>query len=206
MRSLDENIESLSRAVLSEASAEAEHIVADARAKADAIRQRAQEQAAAERAEIVDRAKQEASRLRGQTVATSQMRARTMELEHREKMLDTVFSNAREQLTSIQTWSDYGQICQRLLREALTQLKAENVVVRADNKSITFLTGPVLADLEKQLNVHLTVGEPITDRIGVSVETTDGHLHYDNTLETRLSRLQNNLRSPVYHLLIGESL
>jgi len=206
MRSLAENIESLSRAVLSEASAEAELILADARAKADAILQRAQEQAMAECAEIIDRAQLEAARLRGQTVATTQMKARTMELEHREKLLDSVFSSVREQLSSIQLWTDYSQICQRLLREALTQLKTDNVVVRADKKTMTSLTNQVLAETAKQFNVHLTVGEPLVDRIGISLETADGHLQYDNTLETRLSRLQNNLRSPVYHLLIGESL
>lgn len=206
MRSLAENIESLSRAVLSEASAEAELILADARAKADAILQRAQEQAMAERAEIIERAQLEAARLRGQTVATTQMKARTMELEHREKLLDSVFSSVREQLSSIQLWTDYSQICQRLLREALTQLKTDNVVVRADKKTMTSLTNQVLAETAKQFNVHLTVGEPLVDRIGISLETADGHLQYDNTLETRLSRLQNNLRSPVYHLLIGESL
>jgi vacuolar-type H+-ATPase subunit E/Vma4 len=206
MRSLAENIESLSRAVLSEASAEAELILADARAKADAILQRAQEQAMAERAEIIERAQLEAARLRGQTVATTQMKARTMELEHREKLLDSVFSSVREQLSSIQLWTDYSQICQRLLREALTQLKTDNVVVRADKKTMTCLTNQVLAETAKQFNVHLTVGEPLVDRIGISLETADGHLQYDNTLETRLSRLQNNLRSPVYHLLIGESL
>ena len=80
------------------------------------------------------------------------------------------------------------------------------MVVRADKKTMAFLTDQVLADFAKQFNVHLTVGEPLVDHIGISVETVDGHLHYDNTLETRLSRLQNNLRSPVYHLLIGESL
>ena len=206
MRSLAENIESLSRAVLSEASAEAELILADARAKADAILQRAQEQAMAERAEIIDRAQLEAARLRGQTVATTQMNARTEEFEHREKLLDSVFSSVREQLSSIQLWTDYSQICQRLLREALTQLKTYNVVVRADKKTMTSLTDQVLAETAKQFNVHLTVGEPLVDRIGISLETADGHLQYDNTLETRLSRLQNNLRSPVYHLLIGESL
>ncbi len=206
MRSLDENIESLTRAVLSEASAEADHILADAGTKADAIRQRAQAQAAAERAEVIERATQEAARLRGQTVAITQMKARTMELEHREKLLDSVFNAARQQLSSIQQWSDYGQICQRLLTEAVTQLKASEVVVRADKKTMACLTEQVLDEVAKKFNVRLIVGETLTKQTGVRVETVDGHLHYDNTLETRLGRLQNTLRSPVYHVLIGESL
>jgi vacuolar-type H+-ATPase subunit E/Vma4 len=39
---------------------------------------------------------------------------------------------------------------------------------------------------------------------GVVVDASAGKLHYDNTLETRLSRLQNSLRSSVYKVLMGE--
>jgi vacuolar-type H+-ATPase subunit E/Vma4 len=36
------------------------------------------------------------------------------------------------------------------------------------------------------------------------VNAAGGKLHYDNTLETRLSRLQGSLRSSVYKMLMGE--
>ncbi len=206
MRSLEENIESLSHAVLSEAREEAERILAEAREKADAIRKRAQEQAAAERAEILERANLEAARLRGQSVATTQMKARTMELEHRERLLDKVFEAARQQLPSIQQWSDYNQICQRLLKEALSQLQASDVLIQADQKTLSYLPDLVLNEISNKNNIHLAVGKLLENETGVNVISTDGHLHYDNTLEIRLNRLQNTLRSPVYHLLIGETL
>jgi vacuolar-type H+-ATPase subunit E/Vma4 len=38
------------------------------------------------------------------------------------------------------------------------------------------------------------------------VETVDGRRQYDNTLEVRLGRMRNSLRSSVYRLLMGESL
>jgi vacuolar-type H+-ATPase subunit E/Vma4 len=36
------------------------------------------------------------------------------------------------------------------------------------------------------------------------VSAADGKLNYDNTLETRLSRLQSTLRASVYKVLMGE--
>ena len=36
------------------------------------------------------------------------------------------------------------------------------------------------------------------------VNAADGKIHYDNTLETRLARLQATLRSSVYKVLMGE--
>jgi vacuolar-type H+-ATPase subunit H len=83
MRSLEENMESLSRAMIGEAKAEAEQAVTEAKARADAIRKKGQEQAEAQRAEILGRARQDAERLRGQVMATTQMKARTTELDHR---------------------------------------------------------------------------------------------------------------------------
>jgi V/A-type H+-transporting ATPase subunit E len=206
MRSVEENIEALSRAMLSEAKEESEAILTEARTNADAIRQRAEEQAAAERQDILDRARQETDRLRSQVVATTQMKARTMELEHREKLLDRVFSQAMQQVPSVQQWTDYEEISKRLLREAVTQLRAAKVRIRADERTRKFLSDAVLAELGKELKTEIRFEKTLESGTGVTVSTDDGHLVYDNTLETRLSRLQNTLRSPVYRTLIGETI
>lgn len=206
MKSFEENVETLSRAILSDARQEAEQIKADAEVKAQAIRQRAQQQAEAERAEILARAAQEAERLRSQVIATTQLKARTQQLEHREKLLDKVFTAAREQLSTIEQWSDYEVIALHLLREALQQLKVSNAQVQADELTQKLLTPEVVADLARELKVEIEVDGALKEGTGVIVETSNGRLHYDNTLETRLSRLQNVLRSSVYHLLMGEAL
>jgi V/A-type H+/Na+-transporting ATPase subunit E len=206
MRSVDENIESLSRAMISEAKSEAEQIRANAQTRADEIRQRAQQQADAVRNEILERARQEADRLRGQVMATTQMKARTMELEHREKLLDDVFAAAHKQLASIEQWTDYNHIAHKLLQEAVQQLRASKVQVRTDEQTQKVLTKQGLEQLSKELSTEIILGKPLSQGLGVVSETVDGHLQYDNTLETRLDRLQNGLRSPVYRILIGESL
>jgi len=199
-------MELLSRAILSEANDEAEQIKADARAKADAIRQRAERQAAAERDEILQRARQDAERIRKQAIATTQLKARTMQLEHRETLLKQVFKAAREQLPSVEQWAEYEDIALRLLREAITQLNAGKTHVRADENTQKLITDEKLAQISEELKVTLKIGHPLGQGLGIMVESTNGHLHYDNTLETRLSRLEGILRAPVYHILMGESL
>ena len=207
MKSVEENIEALSRAMLSEAKAEAELIKTDAQAKADAIRQKAQAQAAGERSEILDRARQEAERLRGQVVATTQMKARTLELDHREKLLQSVFTSALQEMHSVEQWNNYQEIALSLVREALLQLNSNKMKIRVDEYTKKFLTDQVLEEISKELKVHVSFGKPLDlQGTGVIVETDDGHLQFDNTLETRLTRLQNTLRSPVYRILIGETI
>lgn len=206
MRSIEENIEALSRAILMEANSDAEKIVADAQAKADAIRQRAHEQIEAERKQIMDRAWEESERIRGQSIATAQLKARTLQLEHREKLLEAVFSAARKDLPSVLRWSEYESIARKLLREAIQQLGADSVMIHTDAETGKALKESVLAEVSKELNVQIEVAKSLVRGNGVLAETSDGHLQYENTLEDRLGRLQNVLRSPVYHILIGETI
>ena len=96
----DENVETLSRAILSEAQDETEQVKAEAQSKLEAIKQRAQAQADSERKAILEQASQEAERIRSQALATAQLKARALELEHREKLLERVFKAVRQQLPS----------------------------------------------------------------------------------------------------------
>lgn len=203
---VQENMDSLSRAIMAEARDDAEHLLTDARARAETIRKQAQEQADQVKKEILDRAKQEADQVRSQNVATTQLKARTSQLEQREKLLDQVFSTAMEDLPSVLKWTDYPEIAQNLLREAILQLRANQVVVRADQATQAVLTQAALQSLEQELNVKISMGEPLAQGTGVMVETNNSRLQFDNTLETRLRRMQNSLRLPVYHILMGEKL
>ena len=206
MKPEDENIEALSRAILRDAQAETEQIRTDAKTKADVVRQRAKEQAESESKVILERARAEAQRLRGQVIATAQLKARTLQLEDREKILDEVFDAARQRLPSVQKRSDYDQNVAQLLREALIQLKAEKAEVHADDATLKPLKAQVLEQISKELNAQISLGKPLESGLGVVVDASEGRLHYDNTLETRLSRLQSALRSSVYHVLMGEKL
>jgi V-type H+-transporting ATPase subunit E len=200
-----QDIEMLSRAILTEVRDEAEQIKAEAKEKAEAIRKRAQEQAERERKAILDRAREDAERLRGQGAATAQLKARSLQLTNREQLLDRVFQTAREKLSEIQKRSDYDEIAALLLREALVQLRVNKANIRADKTTQGILEKKALREISKELNGQFTSADPLEEGIGVVVDAADGKLNYDNTLETRLNRLEGTLRSAVYKMLIGEN-
>ena len=205
-RAAEENIEPLSRAILKEAEVEAQQLREEAKTKADAIRQRAQEEAEKVRREILDQAQQEADRLRSQTVSSAQLKARTMQLEHREKLLDRVFQAAREKLADLQNRPEYEQLAALLLREALTQLRVNKAEIRADSATRDLLEKKVLKDISNELQGDFKIVDTLEEGRGVVVDAADGRLHYDNTLETRLQRLQGTLRASVHKILTGEHL
>jgi vacuolar-type H+-ATPase subunit E/Vma4 len=204
MKTEAQDIDMLERAILTEARDEAEQIKAEAKEKADAIRQRAQGQAEAERKAILDRAREDAERIRGQAVATAQLKSRSVELAHREQLLDRVFKAVKEKLRDVQDHPDYEQITAMLLREAVSQLRVKKADVRSDETSQKFLKKSVLSEISKELEAELTIGDVLEDGTGVVVDAADGKLHYDNTLGTRLNRLHSTLRSSVYQILTGE--
>jgi V-type H+-transporting ATPase subunit E len=206
MKSVEENLRALSRAVLHDARAESEQLLADAKAKAEAERQSAEEQAQSERESILEQARQEAERIHSEAIAAAEMQARTLQLERREKLLDSVFQAARQRLPDVQQWTDYEQIVRQLLREAIAHLGASAVHIRADKETQKLLSDDLLAELSEELDVQLQLGATLERGVGVIAETEDGHRQYDNTLQTRLSRQKDALRSPVYHILMGESL
>ncbi len=201
MKSEAQDIELLARAIMAEARDEAEQLYAEAREKAEAIRRRAQEQAESERKAILARAKEDADRLRSQSSATSLLKARSMQLEQREKILNEVFEETRKQLDAVKKRPDYAAIAAMLAREALTQLNASDAEIRTDEATQKALK---LDELSRELNGKFTFGRQLEEGIGVVVSAAGGKLQYDNTLETRLNRLQGSLRSSVYKALMGE--
>lgn len=205
MTPIEQKTETLSQAILNEAQAEADQILAEARAKADAILRQAEERTAAVCKEITDRGMQEVARLRGQAVATAQLKARSAELEHREKLLNDVFNAARQKLRVVLEGPHYAQVTRRFLAEALSSLGAKSVKIHADPATSAILTPALLDELAKEYQVEIQLAEPTAQNIGIIVETADGHMNFDNTLETRLDRLQSALRYSVYQLLVGET-
>jgi V/A-type H+-transporting ATPase subunit E len=202
----DENIERLSRDILQQAQSEAEHLISEANIKAEQIQNRAKIDAVAEQENILEQAKRDAERIRSQGVATTQMKARTMQLEAREKLLISVFEAASGKISSVQQWSDYEAIIENLASEAIQQIGSKKIVLCADKTTKKILQDSLVKKLSAKLNVEITLGDELTNKTGVIAVTPDGHLNFDNTLETRLGKLQNELRAPVYHLLMGESL
>ena len=204
MKTEAQDIEMLERAIMVEANEEAAQLLAEAKEKADAIRKRAQAEAEAERKAILDRAKQDADRLRSQALATTQLKSRSTQLEQREKLLDSVFEEVKKQLDAIKKRPDYDAIATLLLREALTQLRVNKAEIKADELTQKALKKGALDEISKELKGEFTLSGALEEGTGVVVDAADGKIHYDNTLETRLSRLQSALRSSVHKVLMGE--
>lgn len=204
----DENVDVLRQAIMSQARAEAEEIVDEARAQAEDLLHEAEREAESARADILERARQEAETIRAEAVGEAEIAAHQLQLKKREQLIDHVFQGARDQLPSIVEQPDYGAVVHRLARQGLEHLGADGAVIRFDARTRETVGDgleDLLRTLEDDLRVELSLGQPLRDRIGVVVTTPDGHRRYDNSLQTRLGRMEPSLRAPVYHILVKET-
>lgn len=204
MTTVDGNIESLSRAILGEAQAEIEGIRDKAREQAEAIRAHSKSAADREKNEILEKARQEARRLKEQVVATAELKARASELQHREEILSAVFGTAASLLGDATKQPEYADVVSRLMREGIDQLRSKSVVIRLDAASRAALQKGALEKIAGDLGLEATFGDPLDGKTGVAVQTPDGRLQFDNTLQSRLERMRAVLRADVYRILVGD--
>jgi vacuolar-type H+-ATPase subunit E/Vma4 len=202
MATVDGSVEALSRAILAEARVETEELKGQALSEAETIRQRAEAEAASIRAAILEKAAHEADRLRSQALATAQLKARATELQHRELLLGRVFKRVSQELAATLQRKDYPEIIDNLIREGLSQLRVGEVVVRADAATQKLLNQAFLDRISQDTNMRLSLGKTLETGVGAIVQTPDGHLDFDNTLQTRLARLESPLRPAVYRVLL----
>jgi vacuolar-type H+-ATPase subunit E/Vma4 len=199
------DIRSLETVITNEARQDAAKITAETESRVESIKRQAREQAEEQRDAILQQARDKAQTIQGQAVTSAQLEAQTLKLERREAVLARVMREARRGLTGVTAWPDYADIVHALIREGAEVLGADSLVIRADQTARQLLEGQVLADLEQELAVQLELGEALERGTGVVVATADGHRRYDNTLEKRLDRMQAALRTPVYHILMGDT-
>ncbi len=199
------NIQALENAIMAEAKREARQILEEARTKADRIKREAQLETEAECKTIVQQAAIEAEMLRGHAAAAAQLEAQNLKLQRREQLLTSVLNAAQQRLSEVTRWAEYGDIVRGLIREAAAKLNAVELLIHADATTQDILTDAVLSELSTTLAVRLVRGEVLHSGSGVVLETPDGHRRYDNTLETRMQRIQESLRADIYHVLRGNS-
>ncbi|MCD6475956.1 MAG: hypothetical protein J7K85_06780 [Anaerolineaceae bacterium] len=204
MNPSDMNIQNLSRTVLRNVQIDAEKIRAEAEEKANEIKQHARQDRDMEYQKIIDAARKKSSYIKNKNIASAEAEARMTWLIRRENLINQVFDKSLELLPQVAERSDYHEIVENLIQEAVFQLNESAARIHLDKKADQLIDDAQIKKLSDESGVKIERGKILSDQNGIIATTLDGHRQFDNTLQARLHRQKSTMRMAIYKILMGE--
>jgi V/A-type H+-transporting ATPase subunit E len=201
-----EDVVGLEEAVMSEVARDRQRILTDAEVQARRMREDARAEAEAKKAELIRDAEARAARVEQEATGAARLEAQALKMRQREALLDAVFTEAADRLSDVDRLAAYEDVLEDLIQDAVRHLAGQaELVVRADVRARESLDASRLARLRELTGCALSLGETLAPpAVGVVVQSPDGRVRYDNTLQTRLGRMRSSLRPAVYRTLMGD--
>ena len=141
---------------------------------------------------IISDGKKEADKIEKQIVGGSDIEARNKQLLALEAAVDRVFTAALEQITNSDRNSNYSNLINSLLQESTQILGTTEVTVftNAKDKDV------VQSSLSNFSGSELS-SEMIDCIGGVKIESKDGAMKFDNTIDAKIDRLKPLIRKEI---------
>ena len=141
---------------------------------------------------IISDGKKEADKIEKQIVGGADIEARNKQLLALEAAVDRVFTTALEQITNSDRNSDYANLINTLLQQATSTLGTTEVRVftNAKDKDV------VQSSLSNFSGSELS-SETIECIGGVKIESKDGAMKFDNTIDAKIDRLKPLIRKEI---------
>ena len=147
--------------------------------------------------------KAEGERRKIASVTEVEMRNRL--LQTKEDLVDAAFEKALVKLKDFVTTEEYHGYLFKLIEEVAKRIDQKNLVVQVNAKDKTWLTQDMLNRLSKKLHCELKLSDQTEDFIGgCKIQTVDGKITYDSTIDNRLQELKPTLRVEVAKILFGK--
>jgi len=141
---------------------------------------------------IISDGKKEADKIEKQIVGGSDIEARNKQLLALEAAVDKVFTTALEQITNSDRNSDYANLINTLLQESTKILGTTDVKVftNAKDKDVVQSSLSNFAGSELSSQTIDCIG-------GVKIESKDGAMKFDNTIDAKIDRLKPLIRKEI---------
>ena len=141
---------------------------------------------------IISDGKKEADKIEKQIVGGSDIEARNKQLLALEAAVDRVFAAALEQITNTDRNSDYSNLINSLLKESTQILGTTKVKVYTNAKDKDIVQSSLSSFSGSELSSE------IIDCIGgVKIESKDGAMKFDNTIDAKIERLKPLIRKEI---------
>lgn len=187
-------------------------IMTDAKSKADEIRKEAELKADSEAQDIIRHGTQEAKREKQRILADARLKAKRKTMIMQEHLMQESFEQATKYLQELVVKGDhdgytYNAIVTNFIKEA-AEIIGQQSLKLSFNRRDKDRFQPVLSQISQDVaqamgkKVTLSIAEKTIPALGgVSVKSEDGSVGVDNTIESRISRFNEQLKAEASRIL-----
>ena len=146
----------------------------------------------AEYDKIIADGKKEADKIEKQIVGGSDIEARNKQLLALESSVNRVFTTALEQISNSDRNGDYANLIKSLLDESTKVLGTSEVIVFTNSKDRNVVQSTLSNFAGSELS-----SETIDCIGGVKIQSKDGAMKFDNTIDAKIDRLKPLIRKEI---------
>jgi V/A-type H+-transporting ATPase subunit E len=203
--SVKTGVSAIANEVISDVQKEAEAIISTAENHAKETLRVAKEQANQTYRAILDEAKEKAEAEKRKIESIAEVEIRNRLLQTKETLVDLAFEKTLVKLKNFVKTEEYQTYLLKLIEEIAKKMDQKVLVIEVNAKDKGWLKPDMLKHASKKLNIEFKMSKQTQDYIGgCKIQTEDGKIVYDATLNNRLEELKPELRAEIAKRLFGE--
>jgi V/A-type H+-transporting ATPase subunit E len=203
--SVKNGISAIAKDVVGDVQKEAEAIILAAERESKATLKAAKEQADQNFKTIITKAKSKTEAEKRKIASITEVEMRNRLLQTKEDLVDVAFEKALFELKNFVETEDYHDYLLKTIQNAAKRIGQKDLVVQVNAKDKDWLTVDVLKRLSKKLHCELRLSDKTEDYLGgCIIQTEDGKIIYDVTIDNRLQELKPVLRVELSKTLFGD--
>ena len=198
--------------IIQMADEEVSKITAEAQANAEEIRKDAELKANSEAQDIINTGTREARREKQRILADARLKAKRKLMSMQEQLMQAVFEQATRYIQQLVVKGEdggykYNTIITDFTREAVEIIGQQSLQLsfnQRDKDRFKPLSSQLSQDVSKALGKKITLSiaeKNIPTLGGVNVKSEDGTVGVDNTIESRMIRFNEKLKTDVTRIL-----
>jgi len=141
---------------------------------------------------ILAEGKKEAEKLEKQIVGNADLDSRNKQLLLVEESIEKVFEKAIKKLQDTDRNNEYSKLISTLLQESIDAIGTSDIIVQTNSKDKS-----VVQSLLSKFSGATLSSDLIECLGGIKVQSKDGTMKFDNTIDARLDRLKPLIRKDI---------
>lgn len=191
--------EDLIKSIESAADEKKQEVLRDAEREVEAILREAETESSAIHAQYLEKAKRDLALESNRQKFLAKQEVKQKISVVRRQLIDDAFTRSFQAVSGIRSDLSYASLYERLIHEVALALSGEKLILHIDPKDSALCSGIV-----KNRNLSCEVTEELTTIGGLCGTSADGKIKADNTLESRLKKIQSQSTLEIITLILGE--